>query len=65
MDTYTKAILTAIAAGVWCLVVLAVFERTPTIGDLREVGEIDDDQRRDKLRKELLHEVPLVRQIGG
>ena len=76
MDWYTKTVLTVIAGA---LVVIGgrlvmdasleepypVSNNNPTIGDLRRLGEIDDQNEKVRVRRELFDRIPLVRVQGG
>jgi hypothetical protein len=73
MDTYSKAVLTLIAAGVWAIAIKLFIPDiggsitgAPTFGqfiDLQE--EVQDKTKREETRKRLLRNVPVVRVHGG
>ena len=72
MDTYSKAVLTLIAAGVWAIAIKLFvpdmggsITGAPTFGQFMDLQDVQDKTNREEMRKRLLRSVPVVRVHGG
>ena len=72
MDTYSKAVLTLIAAGVWAIAIKLFvpdiggsITGAPTFGQFMDLQDVQDKTNREETRKRLLRSVPVVRVHGG
>ena len=72
MDTYSKAVLTVIAAGVWAIAIKLFvpdiggsITGAPTFGQFMDLQDVQDKIKRDETRGRLLRSVPVVRVHGG
>jgi hypothetical protein len=72
VDTYNKAVLTLIAAGVWAIAIKLFvpdiggsITGAPTFGQFIELQDVQDKTKREETRKRLLRNVPVVRVHGG
>ena len=72
MDTYSKAVLTLIAAGVWAIAIKLFvpdiggsITGAPAFGQFMDLQDVQDKTEREETRKRLLRNVPVVRVHGG
>jgi hypothetical protein len=72
VDTYSKAVLTLIAAGVWAIAIKLFvpdiggsITGAPTFGQFIDLQNVQDKIKREEMRKRLFRSVPVVRVHGG
>jgi hypothetical protein len=72
VDTYSKAVLTVIAAGVWAIAIKLFvpdiggsITGAPMFGQFMDLQDVQDKIKREETRKRLLRNVPVVRVHGG
>jgi hypothetical protein len=72
VDTYSKAVLTVIAVGVWAIAIKLFVPDiggsttgAPMFGQFMNLQDIQDQTKREETRKRLLRSVPVVRVHGG